>query len=454
VGNSFTPLAQVGSERLPSATWRAPGLSRADNDLDRSRHMKRFGVMILAAAALSACEGPMGPPGEDGVDGLDGKDGVNANVVCLTCHVNSNMAAKTMQYEVSAHFSGTSSSRNTKYCARCHTNEGFIEITSQDKYVVSNDIPNATRIGCETCHKHSSFDFGPDPNTSVLRTSAPVYLNYNRNAFATDFGMVNNLCVTCHQIRGVTSERYTDSLGVVKAFNQLPFFPFAALKDDNAPVNYQVGQSFSVHDGNQSNLFKGINGYEYNTQTYTRIWQHSANTCTTCHMNQYDPVAKVGGHTLKPNENACENCHTDDHIAPTQAKIDAKRIELAELLVARKVFRKSVNSSGVASYSAVNTHDFYGRLFAPTQTNTIYATALTSANTVSPTNGLVIYGNSVTLGTDASWATRIGRPWKMGELGAAYNYGYINSELSMGVHNPVYAMQLLQKSIDWLKANP
>jgi hypothetical protein len=102
----------------------------------------------------------------------------------------------------------------------------------------------------------------------------------------------------------------------------------------------------------------------------------------------------------------------------------------------------------------VQTHDFYGRLFATTQTSTVYATAVVSANTVSPTNGLVIYGNSITMATDASWATRIGRPWKMGELGAAYNYGYINSEMSLGVHNPVYAMQLLQKSIDWLKANP
>ena len=417
--------------------------------------MKRLDVTVIIAAALfAACKGPMGPAGHDGINGLDGKDGINANAVCLTCHASTNMALKNTQYEASQHFLGTSSSRNSKYCARCHTNDGFIEITSQDKFVVSNDIPMATRITCETCHKHSAFDFSGDTNSLVLRTTSPVYLNYNRNLVATDFGKVNNLCVTCHQIRGVTSERYTDSLGVVRTFNQLPFFPFSTTKDDNAAVNYQVGQSFSVHDGNQSNLFKGINGYEYNGQVYTRIWQHSSNSCTTCHMNQYDAVAKVGGHTLKPNEDACENCHTDDHIAPTRAKIDAKRIELAELLVARKVFRKSVNSSGATSYSAVQTHDFYGRLFATTPTTTLYATALTSANTVSATNGLVIYGNSVTTGTDASWATRIGRPWKMGELGAAYNYGYINSELSMGVHNPVYAMQLLQKSIDWLKANP
>ena len=42
-------------------------------------------------------------------------------------------------------------------------------------------------------------------------------------------------------------------------------------------------------------------------------------------------------------------CHTSDLIQPTQDKIEAKRIELGELLVVRKVFRKSTNSSGVVS---------------------------------------------------------------------------------------------------------
>ena len=412
-------------------------------------------VIMLGIAVLAACEGPVGPQGEPGTNGLDGKIGVDANTVCLGCHSTANMSLKYDQYYKSKHFTGTTSlTRNTKYCARCHTNEGFREITAAGTFVVNNDIPNATRISCGTCHKHSGFDFAVDTTSQILRTTSPIFLNYNKNLVATDFGKINNLCVTCHQIRGATSERYTDSLGVVRTFTQLPFFPFSATKDDKAPVNYQVGQSFSVHDGNQSNLFKGINGYEYPGQTYTRIWQHSENSCTTCHMNKYDATAKVGGHSLIPNEQECENCHTSDHILPTQEKVEAKRIELGELLVARKVFRKSTNSSGAVSYSAVQTHDFYGRLFATTATPTLYATAMASANTVSPTNGLVIYGNTITMATDASWATRIGRPWKYGELGAAYNYGYINSELSKGVHNPVYAMQLLQKSIDWLKANP
>jgi hypothetical protein len=412
-------------------------------------------IVMLAAAFLVACEGPVGPAGEPGLNGLDGLAGKDANSTCLSCHSTAKMDVKYDEYHLSKHFTGTTSvSRNTKYCARCHTNEGFREITGAGTFVANNDIPNATRISCGTCHKHSGFDFAVNASTQILRTTSPVFLNYDKNLVATDFGTVNNLCVTCHQIRGVTSERYTDSLGVVKPFNQLPFFPFPTTKDDNAPVNYQVGQSFSVHDGNQSNLFKGINAYEYNGQTYTRTWQHSANTCTTCHMNDYDPIRKTGGHTLLPNELACESCHTNDHIAPTQTAIDAKRIELGELLVARKVFRKSTNSSGNVSYSAVNTHDFYGTLFPTTASATLYATALASNNTVSATTGLVVYGSKITMATDASWATRIGRPWKYGELGAAYNYGYINSELSKGVHNPVYAMQVLQKSIDWLNANP
>ena len=419
--------------------------------------MKRHGFVALffAAALLAACEGPAGTAGVPGADGVNGTNGTNANAACSHCHTTARFDTMTNQYHAQKHYTGTTSTtRNTKYCARCHTNEGFQQITGAGTFVVTNDIPMATRITCETCHKHSGFDFGVDTNTQILRVTSPVFLNYNGNLTATDFGGMNNLCVTCHQIRGVTSERYTDSLGVVRTFNQLPFFPFLSSKNDNALVNYQVGQSFSVHDGNQSNLFKGINGYEYSGQTYTRTWQHSANNCTTCHMNQFDPIANVGGHTLIANKVDCEGCHTQDHILPTQAAIDAKRIELGNLLTARKVFRKSTSSSGVVSYSAVQTHDFYGRLFPTTASTTLFATALASANTVSPTTGLVVYGNTVTLAVDASWATRIGRQWRYGELGAAYNYGYINSELSMGVHNPVYAMQLLQKSIDWLNANP
>ncbi len=413
--------------------------------------MKLLSLLTVISFILVSCEGPMGPAG---MNGLDGKDGVDANTSCLTCHNTVNQNAKEAQYQLSKHYLGTTVARNTKYCARCHTSEGFKEITGNGKFVVVTEIPMATRISCETCHLHTSFEFTDDTVSQVLRTITPVSLNYNNNTSTTDFGKINNLCVTCHQIRGVTSVNYTDATGAVKTFNQLPFFPLTNTKE-NTTVKYQVGTSFAVHDGNQSNLFTGINGYEYAGKTYTKTWKHSSNSCTDCHMNEYNATTKTGGHTLWVNEEACTTCHSGaDKITPIQTNIKAKLVELAELLTTRKVFKKTTNSSGVVSYSSLPSHDFYGVLFPTTQTTTIFATALASANTVGPTSGILVYGNTVTLAVDADYANRIGREWKYGELGAAYNYGFINSELSFGAHNPTYALQLLQNSIDWLNANP
>ncbi len=418
------------------------------------------GLLILASfALLPSCvkEGTQGPAGVNGINGVNGTDGLNgqdANSSCLVCHTIANFDNKIAQYHFSKHYTGTSSSRFTKFCARCHTSEGFKQIMGSGQYVVANDMPEANRINCTTCHKHTGFDFSGDTVSQILASISPVFLNYNKNQIATDFGSINNLCVNCHQIRGATSLTYFDvAQNKSVAFTQLPYFPFYNT-DDNASVKYQVGRSFSVHDGNQSNLFAGINGYEYAGKTYTRIWKHSANACTDCHMNTFNPADSTGGHSLKVNKAECTACHGSDKLTSIQALISGKVVALAELLVARKVFKKTTNTQGVVSYSAVPTHDFFGVLFPTAQDTIKYAIALAAANTVDPKTGLVIYTNNVTIGVDPDYSKRIGREWKYGELGAAYNYGYINSELSKGVHNPPYALQILQNSIDWLNANP
>lgn len=411
-----------------------------------------YAFVIACIAPSCVKEGPLGLTGNAGTNGTNGKD---ANTACLVCHTTSVMDKKKAEYQLSKHFLGTTVARNGKYCARCHTNDGFQEITSNGKFGVANDIPAAARINCSTCHKHSAFDFTGDTATYILRTTNPVSLNYFNNAKTQDFGKINNLCSTCHQIRGVTSVNWTDASvtpNVVKTFSQLPFFPLDNAKEATT-IKFQIGQSFSVHDGNQSNLFSGINGYEYAGKTYTRTWKHSDNACTDCHMNDYDATTKTGGHTLIPNEAKCTACHGGvDKLTPIQTNIDAKRIELGEALVAKKIFKKTISSSGAVSYSAVQSHDFFGVLFPTTASATTFGIALAGANTVNPTTGLVTYANNVTIAVDKDFATRIGREWKYGELGAAYNYGYINSELSKGVHNPTYALQILQNSIDYLKS--
>jgi hypothetical protein len=451
-----------------------------------------IGFLFIGASILSSCEGPTGPEGAmgpagptgangaigatgpkgvdglngvAGVNGMNGKDGINgtdgkdANSSCLVCHTVANFDAKITEYQKSKHYLGNTSGRNGKYCARCHTHEGFQEILSYTKYVVSNDMPNATRINCKTCHAHKGFDFSGDTASQILTTTSPVSLNYNKNTATVDFGKINNLCVQCHQIRGITATVYSDTTltpdALNKPFDQLPYFPFSATKDDNANVSYLAGRSFAVHDGNQSNLSKGINGYEYTGVTYPTTWKHADASCTDCHMNTYNAVTNVGGHTLWVNEASCSGsgagCHNgSDKIGPTQAYIDGLRVQLGELLTARKVFKKTTSGTTV-SYSALNTHDFNGKIYA--NDGGIYATS-SSNNTVSATTGLVVYGNILKYAVDADNGKRINRQWKYGELGAAYNYAYITSELSLGAHNPPYAAKLLQASIDWLNANP
>jgi hypothetical protein len=426
--------------------------------------IKLLSLLTFTGLILISCEGPMGMAGKDGLNGQDGKD---ANAACIKCHTTANWDAKEAQYQLSKHFYGTSSARNTKWCARCHTNEGFKEITSKPwasgAFIsVTNDMENGTRITCETCHKHSGFDFTDDTVTQVLRTTSPVSLAYNNYSKTTDFGKIGNLCGTCHQIRGVTSLNYTDATvtpSVVKTYNQLPFFPLDNSKE-NTTVKYLAGTNFSVHDGNQMNMFKGINGYEYAGQTYTKTWKHSDWECVDCHMNEYNPTTKTGGHTMIPNEEACKVCHDpEEAITQVETLIGLKKTELAEKLVARKVLKKVTNATtGAISYSPVPTHDFLGTLFPTTQTTTLFATGLTTANTT--TSGVTVYANNVTMDVDPTstsskigWGDRIGREWKYGELGAAYNYGYVASG-TLAIHNPPYALQLLQKSIDWLNANP
>jgi formate-dependent nitrite reductase cytochrome c552 subunit len=400
--------------------------------------IKLFSLAIGAGFVLASCEGPMGPAGINGADGKDGKD---ANSSCLICHNSTNITAKESQFKVAAHYTGNP--RTGKYCGRCHTNEGFQEITSKPWATgafisVTNDMPNATRMACQTCHEHVSLDFAVDTIAQILRTTAPVSLAYDQYTKTTDFGPVNNLCVTCHQIRGVGN-----------ANSSLPFFPMDYTKLPTDTVQYRQSQGFSVHDGNQSNMFFGKNGYEYAGVTYTRTWQHSNNMCIDCHMNTYSAADTTGGHTFKPNKEVCTSCHSgEDKLTPVVTQISSKLTELGNLLVARKVFK--------SGYSAVNTHDYLGKLYDGTNT-TIY-TSLVANNTVSATSGLVVYGSKTTTAVDADYTNRILRPWKYGELGAAYNYTFVKAEspsgTNYGVHNPVYALQLLQNSIDWLNAHP
>jgi nitrate/TMAO reductase-like tetraheme cytochrome c subunit len=437
-----------------------------------------FSAFILTCIVQSCVkEGPMGLTGDAGADGKNGVNGKDANSSCLNCHQVSFMASKEAQYELSD--KGGRTARSGKYCARCHSTEGFQEITTMGTFFVTNEMLNGTKITCAACHKHSGFDFGTDTISKILRTTAPVYLSYENynvatNAYlatkATDFGPANNLCANCHQVRGTTVATYTDPANPVTPvttpvkFTQHAYFPIANVTGSitqNTLVKFRFGTNFSIHEGaNQPEYLMSKGGYEYAGKTYTRKTAHSADKCTNCHFNAFDGISavKTGGHTMKVNlkDPKCVACHDlTAKIPATLVTISAKLTELGDLLAARKVFKKTTNSSGVVSYSAQPSHDFYGTLL-PTKASApaTYALTLTNKNLPSTTTGLLVYNSEVGWTADTDFANRIGREWTYGELGAAYNYTYVNTvatAANKGIHNTIYALELLQSSIDYLK---
>jgi hypothetical protein len=446
-----------------------------------SKSLLKISLLLLSLMVFFAScvkEGPMGLSGEDGKDGVAGADGKDANATCLTCHLETNMKAIEAQYESSD--KGERAGRTGKYCAKCHTTEGFEETLTQGTFFVRNEMLNGTKISCTACHKHSGFDFGTDPIAKILRTTAPVYLNHDNynlttNAYvatkATDYGSVNNLCGTCHQNRATTVETYTDPNNPVKPvttgvkFTQQSYFPIAnsGTITQNTLVKFRTGTNFSIHESSpQSDNLLSKGGYEYAGKTYTRKTSHTTSKCTDCHFNKYDATTSTGGHTLRVNlkDPACVTCHDlSTKIPQTLTTINAKLIELGDLLAAKKIFKKTSSTSASAlngfTYSAQPSHDFYGTLLPTTNSApATYALTLSSKNLPSTTTGLLVYNSEVTWAADTDFANRIGREWTYGELGAAYNFNYVNqiaTPANRGLHNTIYALELLQSSIDYLK---
>ena len=244
-------------------------------------------VPLLGIALLTACEGPQGPAGEmgatgpTGAAGPQGPAGQDANENCVECHDNSTLIlSRQLQYMNSTHSNGGNFDRGgaagSPYyaaCARCHTNEGFVNHINGDPAVL---ISNATPINCRGCHlvhvTGTESDF-------ALRTDDPVTLELTANTF--DMGS-SNLCANCHQAR--TSYVIPEVGG----------------------ADYEVTSShFGPHYSTQSTMLTTAGGYEVaGSESYPTTSRHAAvadgpleDGCVSCHMQEAQ-AAQAGGHTL------------------------------------------------------------------------------------------------------------------------------------------------------------
>jgi Zn finger protein HypA/HybF involved in hydrogenase expression len=376
--------------------------------------MKNVLIVLTAIAlfGLIACEGPAGPAGKDGATGKDGVagkdagfvyfDGFKADLKCSSCHnadtdtVN-NVAARSIQWANSLHGSGTASEENRVSCVECHSTEGFI--MKAKGITIASDIVNVTPPNCFACHSpHAKGDFSLRTTASVSLTSNIIGVN------ASTFNVGNgNLCVACHRPRPITASATT----------MLPDPTKTAMTD-----TLKIASSrWYGHYGVQGQILIGAGAFQFQgTTTYGTTSQHSTmapistNGCITCHMADFTPANaygnKIGGHTMAISYipegstttvemlNGCKTCHSSITKLDYNSKVTTFKANLdtlKKLLVAK---------------NWIDTLD------------ALKATSTAPLKIVPASRG-----------------------------GALFNYMMLIHDGSKGVHNPIYANDVVRASI-------
>ena len=249
---------------------------------------------VLALFLFASCEGPAGEDGNDS---------------CVECHNTANMELKAEQWATSGHGIGAyvSYAGGRNACARCHSNEGFLETQRTGRDTTAANIPIPTSISCETCHSgtHETFDAATDGKDYKLTAKAPVTLIIDAGV-TVDFGSSSNLCANCHQ-------------------------PRTAAPTADGDGNFKISNThYGPHHGPQASYLEGVGAAEFSGSVAYPA-PHSASHaksagCVACHMGSTE--GEEGGHTFKPSVTACTACHAD----ATSMDINGVQTEVAALL--------------------------------------------------------------------------------------------------------------------------
>ncbi|MEJ0090148.1 MAG: cytochrome c3 family protein [Limisphaerales bacterium] len=336
---------------------------------------------------------------------------------CAQCHDNSPNNTKSTEWNVSLHSHPTrtpSGGANRAQCVRCHTAAGFsswaeaggMAAVNANPYAIipANPITTYEAITCQTCH---------DPHDATK----PHQLRLGNTITLSDGTAVTNagsgaFCMQCHNSRG----------GSVT--NLMVKYPL------NQP-NWAGGVGFGPHDSPQADMLEGVNAV-----TYGKVIPSAAhanvvsNTCVGCHMQTVASTSpaflKAGGHTFNMEYNitnngvvtavpltaVCAQCHGNKANATFDFPV------------------QDYNGDGMIEGVQTEVHHLLDKL----------STFLPPASYKANANNYVADGLIKT-----SITTYTNMPAKF--LNAAYNWQFVETDGSFGIHNAPYAVGLLKSSI-------
>ena len=271
-------------------------------------------------------------------------------------------------------------------CNVCHSGDGFIEKYDADFTWEGDPQP----VSCAACHDPHETE-----NPYQIRT-LDSYTSVVANGESHEIVVTGNgqLCVQCHHARRGPDDQ------VVPGYSR-----------------------FGPHSSPQGDMIAGVSAYEdLNGFDFTSNRKTShyliKDACVTCHMHSEPYPNANTGHSFVATTAACQDCHgVLESFDDIKAKDDFDGNGLVE---------------GIQT-------EVRGLL-------DVLAAELVAAGL--DTTGGVAAGLSRTA-TD-TLADGSQKPENIRLRRAGYNYVFVESDASFGVHQPVYTVQLLQQSIYFL----
>ena len=247
----------------------------------------------LAQLGTIGCESCHGPGDQHNGDPSFISVSLNASV-CLQCHDSPPNEIEGRMWLNSPHDSAYTEIQvsdaptpNSSSCAQCHNGGGFVDYAMGNKLQSSySGVP----LTCSTCHNPHDAS-----KPYQLRKYSADTLT---NGFSITGGGAGQLCMNCHRSRSAVTS--------------------------SVAAGYK--SHFGPHNGPETDMFWGQNGYQFGDNTITGINTHTqlSDACVTCHMasDTLDKKATnlLGGHTWKmsgpdstgavvDNTTACQSCH-------------------------------------------------------------------------------------------------------------------------------------------------